>query len=137
MSDSASDEIAIRELIANWMSASKAGNTDAVLNLMTEDVVFLVPGREPFGKDFFRQASEQMRNVSIEGESTIEEVSVHSDWAWCRTRLAITITPPGGDAIRRSGHTLTIFQKQLSGAWLLARDASLLTNESPAAAGTW
>jgi len=47
------DERAIRELVATWMAASRAGDLDTVLGLMTEDVVFMVPGREPFGKEAF------------------------------------------------------------------------------------
>lgn len=39
--------------------------------------------------------------------------------------IEIDVTPPGGDAVRRSGHTLTIFRKQ-DGRWPLARDANLV-----------
>ena len=39
------DEQAIRELIATWMRASMAGDTDTVLSLMADDVVFMVAGR--------------------------------------------------------------------------------------------
>jgi hypothetical protein len=45
------DERAIRELIATWLRASQAGDTQTVLSLMTDDVIFMVPGREPFGKE--------------------------------------------------------------------------------------
>ena len=38
------DEAEIRELVATWMAATKAGDAQAVLDLMTEDAVFLVPG---------------------------------------------------------------------------------------------
>jgi uncharacterized protein (TIGR02246 family) len=52
------DERAIRELVATWMEASANGDVDTVLSLMADDVIFMVPGREPFGKDIFRAASE-------------------------------------------------------------------------------
>lgn len=55
------DESAIREAIATWMRASAAGDIDTVLGLMTDDVVFLVPGAEPFGKEAFAAASEPCR----------------------------------------------------------------------------
>jgi uncharacterized protein (TIGR02246 family) len=42
-----SDEQEIRQLVATWMAATKAGDIDTVLPLMTEDVVFLLPGRPP------------------------------------------------------------------------------------------
>ncbi len=45
------DERAIRELLATWFDATKKGDTATVLSLMTDDVVFMVPGREPFGKE--------------------------------------------------------------------------------------
>jgi uncharacterized protein (TIGR02246 family) len=44
------DERAIRELVASWVTASAAGDLNAVLGLMTDDVVFMVPDLEPFGR---------------------------------------------------------------------------------------
>ena len=41
------DERQIRELVQTWMTASKAGDFAAVLDLMTEDVIFMTPGRPP------------------------------------------------------------------------------------------
>lgn len=42
-----SDEQEIRQLVATWMAATKAGDTETVLSLMAEDVVFLMPGQSP------------------------------------------------------------------------------------------
>jgi uncharacterized protein (TIGR02246 family) len=39
------DEREIRELVSTWMSATEAGDTEKVLSLMSDDVVFLVAGR--------------------------------------------------------------------------------------------
>jgi ketosteroid isomerase-like protein len=47
------DERAIRALVATWMEASKAGDIATVLTLMSDDVVFMVPGQKPFGKEAF------------------------------------------------------------------------------------
>src|ERR1700686_1175489 len=41
------DEQAIRRLIATWISATNAGDTDKVLALMADDVTFLIPGQPP------------------------------------------------------------------------------------------
>ena len=38
------DEAAIRELVSTWMAATKAGDAATVLDLMTDDAVFLVAG---------------------------------------------------------------------------------------------
>ena len=120
------DERTIRDLVATWMAASKAGDQDTVLGLMTDDVVFMVPGREPFGKEAFAAASQGMQGMRIEGTSDIVELQVLGDWAYLRNRLNVTITPPGGSPTTRSGYTLTILRKEADGRWLLARDANLL-----------
>jgi uncharacterized protein (TIGR02246 family) len=120
------EERAIRDLVATWMAASKAGDHDTVLSLMADDVVFMVPGREPFGKEAFAAASKGMEGMSIEGTSHIVELQVLGDWAYLRNRLTVTVTPPGGSPKSRSGYTLTILRKDSHGKWRLARDANLL-----------
>lgn len=42
------DERAIRELVSTWMRASETGDVNTVLSLMADDVIFMVPGREPW-----------------------------------------------------------------------------------------
>ena len=54
-----SDEAAIRDLVSTWMKASAAGDLQTVLSLMTDDVVFMVLGREPFGKEAFTAVSQR------------------------------------------------------------------------------
>jgi len=44
------DEAAIHALVGTWMPASRAGDTAAVLAVLTGDVIFLTPCRTPFGK---------------------------------------------------------------------------------------
>jgi uncharacterized protein (TIGR02246 family) len=124
------DEGAIRELVAKWMAASQAGDTQTVLSLMTDDVVFMVPGREPFGKQEFAAASAGMKDVRIEGRSDIRELQVLDAWAYLRSYLELSVTPPGGNTVRRAGHTLTILRKQTDGRWLLSRDANLLSPQT-------
>jgi uncharacterized protein (TIGR02246 family) len=123
------DEQAIRNLVTRWIAASKAGDTATVLSLMSDDVVFMVPGKEPFGREAFTSRSKGMEDVEIDGESEIQEVKVLGHWAWMRNRLRIKITPPGGKTSIHSGYVLTILQKQPAGNWVIARDANLLTPE--------
>jgi uncharacterized protein (TIGR02246 family) len=119
------DERAIRKAVETWMMASKTGDLETVLGLMTDDVVFMTPGREPFGKKEFAAQSAGMKTMRIEGVNDIREIQVAGDWAWLRNHISITVTPPDGSAKRRSGYTLTVFRK-LGGRWLLARDANLV-----------
>jgi uncharacterized protein (TIGR02246 family) len=121
------DERAIRELVDTWMKASRAGDTETVLGLMSDDVIFMVPGREPFGKQTFAANSRSMDGVKLEGSADIRELKVLGDWAYLRNFIEITITPPGGETVRRSGFTLTILRKERDGRWLLARDANLVS----------
>jgi uncharacterized protein (TIGR02246 family) len=121
------DERAIRELVDKWMAASRTGNIAAVLALMADDIVFMVPGREPFGKEAFATASQGMKDFLFDGKADIRELEVHGDWAYLRNFIEVTITPPGGAPMRRSGYTLSILRKQPGGEWLLTRDANLVS----------
>jgi uncharacterized protein (TIGR02246 family) len=121
------DERAIRGLIDTWLAASKAGDIQAVLSLMADDVIFMVPGATPFGKREFAAASASMKNVRIAGTSEIQELKILGDWAYLRNFIDMTVTPPSGAPMRRSGYTLTILRKEVDGRWRLARDANLLT----------
>jgi uncharacterized protein (TIGR02246 family) len=124
-----SDEQAIRSLIATWLSASKAGDTKRVLNLMAEDVVFLTPGQPPMrGKAAFAASQAALREVEIDATSQIHEVKLLGEWAYCWTELTVTMTPrKGGPSAKRAGNTLSILKKQKSGEWLLVRDANMLS----------
>lgn len=120
------DERAIRALVETWMAATAAGDAETVLQLIADDAIFMVPGQPPFGKDSFAAASEVAKDVRIEGQSDIQEIQVLGDWAYLRNYLRVTVTPPGGKPVKRSGHTLTILRKNADGRWVLTRDANLL-----------
>lgn len=122
------DERAIRKVVDTWIAAGKTGDTATVLSLMTDDVIFMVPGQEPFGKEAFAAASESMKDVQIDGTSDIQEVQVLGEWAYLRNYIEMTATPSdGGAPVRRAGYTLSILRKGSDGRWRLARDANLLT----------
>jgi uncharacterized protein (TIGR02246 family) len=127
------DERAIRSLIDTWMKASMAHDLATVLSLMTDDVVFMVPGQKPFGKAEFAAMSVGMKNVAFAGKTDIQEIRVLGDWAYLRNYLEVTVSPPGGaKPVRRSGYTLSIMRKEADGQWRLARDANLLAVEPDA-----
>lgn len=123
------DEQAIRQLVDNWLAASKTGDLATVLSLMADDVIFMVPGKEPFGKQEFVANSQKMNDVKMEATSDIQEIKVLGDWAWMRSFLKVRFMPPGGSTTVHSGYVLTILRKNPDGAWVIARDANLLTGE--------
>jgi uncharacterized protein (TIGR02246 family) len=124
------DEQAIRQVIETWMRASREGDTATVLSLMTEDAVFMVPGREPFGREAFEAASRAMAGLRLDGTSEVVELQVQGDWAFSRNRIDLTMTPPSGEPVRRQGYTLTLYRKDADGRWRLMRDANLLIAKS-------
>jgi uncharacterized protein (TIGR02246 family) len=87
----------------------------------------MVPGREPFGKEAFAAASQSMKGFRLEGSADIRELRVLGSWAYLRNFIEITVTPPGGAPMRRSGYTLTILRKESGGRWRLMRDANLVS----------
>jgi uncharacterized protein (TIGR02246 family) len=126
------DEQEIRNLVSTWLSASKAGDVETVLSLMSDDVVFLTPGRSAMRKaDFAAAARAQAghdgrEKPQFDGNSEIQEIRILGDWAFMWTKLTVVITPPDGSSpITRAGHTLSILRKE-DGKWLLARDANML-----------
>jgi len=122
------DENAIRELIDTWLRASKAGDSEVVLSLMAEDVVFLQPGQPPMrGRAGFAAAQKAMNDVDIDASSEIQEIRILGDWAYCWNRLTVVVSPRnGGASIKRAGDVLSLLQKQ-SGRWVIVRDANMLS----------
>lgn len=122
------DQRAIRAVVEEWMATTKRGDGRAVLDLMTDDAVFLVAGQPPMGKAAFALAAEAPpdERPTFEGVSDIKEIYVEGSVGYLWSHLTVTVTPPrGGASIKRAGHTLTVFRK-IEGRWLLARDANLL-----------
>src|SRR5205809_6508321 len=109
-----SDDQAIRELIDTWLRAAAEGDLDKMLTLMAEDAVFLTPGNPPMrGKQDFAAAFRSVAaQLHIEGAADVQEIQVMGDWAYCWTRLTITMTPiADGTPAFQSGHTLTEMRK--------------------------
>lgn len=124
-----SDEQAIRKLVDEWHRATAAGNVDAILPLMSEDVVFLVCGKPPMkGRATFEQGLRSLlTSHRIQSRGDIQELVISQDLAFCWTNLTVQITPiSGGESIERGGSTLSIFRKQSNQSWVLVRDANLL-----------
>jgi uncharacterized protein (TIGR02246 family) len=122
------DETAIRKLVADWMAATQAGDNETVLGMMTDDVVFTVPGREPFGKEAFAQTAQASERPKIDGTNEIVELRLIGEgWAYLRAKIDMVMTPPQGPKVHRAGYTLTLLRKGGDGQWRITRDANLLT----------
>ncbi|HEY5884724.1 MAG TPA: SgcJ/EcaC family oxidoreductase [Pyrinomonadaceae bacterium] len=120
------EEQAIRRVVDDWLEATKRNDLETVLSLMSDDVIFMTPGQEPFGKEAFAANSQNMKDYKVEGVSDIKEIKVLGEWAWMHNYLKITITQPDGTTMKKSGHVLSILRKSPDGRWLLERDANLV-----------
>lgn len=124
----AADERAIRELHTSWVDAVNNGDLVRLLTLMADDVVFLNPGKAPFGRDGFPVGfSAAHRQNRIRCISELQELVIVGDVAYTLCRDSLSVTPhAGGAATELAGHRITIYRKQPDGRWLLARDANTL-----------
>jgi uncharacterized protein (TIGR02246 family) len=123
------DERAIRALILAWHAATARGDVEAVLDFMTDDVVFLVAGQPPMrGREAFARGLRQVLDTHrIASGGDIQEIAVSGDLAYCWNALDVTIAPlAGGEPMHRSGNVLSVFRRGDDGRWRLARDANLL-----------
>jgi uncharacterized protein (TIGR02246 family) len=123
------DEREIREVHSTWIDAINAGDLVRLLAFVADDVVFLSPGQPPVGRDgFSTNFSAAHQQLRIHCSSELEEVSVIGEVAYTRSRDALSVTPrAGGEPTQLAGHRITVYRKQLSGHWLLARDAYTLS----------
>jgi len=121
-----SDETAIRQVIDTWLNATRKGDITTILDLMTDDILFMVPGQEPFGKEGFIASFQKIGNARIEAASDIVELRILGEWAFIRNHLDLKMRSADGGEVHRAGYTLTLLRKEADGKWRLARDANLL-----------
>jgi uncharacterized protein (TIGR02246 family) len=122
----------IRALITKWIKASRAGDLDTILNLMTEDVIFLTPGNPPMQRQDFIAASKSMAGkITFDAHSEVQEITVTGDQAICWTRLEIVVMPlAGGTPVKRAGNTLSVLRRGSDNQWRIWRDANMLATVS-------
>ena len=122
------DERQIRQVVATWMAATRAGDLETVLSLMADDVVFLRAGHPAMiGKAAFAAATAAPAgSPRFDGTSEIQEIQVLGDWAFMWSKLTVAVTPPTGSSMRLAGPVLSVLRRE-GGRWVLARDANMLT----------
>jgi uncharacterized protein (TIGR02246 family) len=126
------DEDAIRRLHAAWAEASRARDLATILELVSDDFVFLVPGAPPFaGKDAVAGVYQQMfarwGDARIEQSGTIDEIIVSGDVAVWRGRDAIAVTSADGVRLMAaSGYAMGVLRRE-GGRWKFARGINNMT----------
>ena len=123
------DNRAIRQLVDDRMNACRLGDTETLLDLMTDDMLLVVPGQEPFGKQELAAGSEGDSDLEVDGSAETPEFQVLGDWTLIRNRIEVTLTPADSEPQRMSGFTLSLLRGEPDGKRRLARDASLVMPE--------
>jgi uncharacterized protein (TIGR02246 family) len=129
LSAGADDERQIRALIEAWIAASNARNLPALMDMMTDDVVFMTPGRAPFGKAEFAADSQRMKGVAINARAQVQEIDIYGPRATIRNHIQVQLTSAGQAPKRMSGYAMSILRKEADGRWRIARDANLVMPE--------
>jgi uncharacterized protein (TIGR02246 family) len=119
----------IRELIDSWVAASNAGDLPALMDMMTDDVVFMTPGRAPFGKAEFAADIERMKGAAVDARAEVREIEVFGPRAYIRNHVRVELTSPGQTPRRMSGYAMSVLRKDTDGRWRIARDANLVVPE--------
>jgi uncharacterized protein (TIGR02246 family) len=123
------DERQIRKLIESWIAASNARDLPALMDMMTDDVVFMTPGRAPFGKAEFAADVGRMKSVAIDARVEVQEIEVFGPRAYIRNHIRVELTSQGQPPRRMSGHAMSVLRKGNDGRWRIARDANLVMPE--------
>jgi uncharacterized protein (TIGR02246 family) len=103
LSSHATEEETIKSVLSAYENALNASNTEAVMSLYTEDVVFMPPNNQSaVGKAAVRQAYNAVfKAITLNVKFTIAElVTMSPEWAFVRTNSAgtnkINATRSGG-----------------------------------------
>jgi uncharacterized protein (TIGR02246 family) len=127
------DEDAIRRLSDDWASAVKAKDLDRILDMVTDDVVFLPPGApEVRGKPAVAELySGLFARFNVEQTPTLDEVRVAGEWAFAWGADEVRATPvSGGPATHARGKAMTILRRGIDGAWRFARGINNMMAEA-------
>jgi uncharacterized protein (TIGR02246 family) len=129
LSGDEADTRQIRQLVDSWIAASKAHDLPALMGMMTDDVVFMTPGRAPFGKAEFAADVERTKGIAIDARAEVQEIEVFGPRAYIRNHVRVELTSPGQTPKRMSGYAMSILHKEADGRWRIARDANLVMPE--------
>ena len=129
MSAEEDDARQIRGLVDSWIAASNTRDLPALMGMMTDDIVFMTPGRAPFGKAEFAADVERMKSVAIDARAEVQEIEVFGPRAYIRNHVRVELTSPGQAPKRVSGYAMSVLRKEADGRWRIARDANLVMPE--------
>jgi uncharacterized protein (TIGR02246 family) len=107
-----------------WIAALRAKDIDGLMNLLTDDVVIMHPGRASVVGSAANRAdiAAVLANFNVNQEAVSDETVVIGEWAFDRSRAVTRLTPvSGSDCIVSRSKAITILRRRRDGAWQIAR----------------
>ena len=101
------------------------GDVDALLALVTDDYIRMVPNKPAIvGKEAFRDSIQSFFDGCVvqDEKVSIEEVRLAVDWAYARGSWNNSIIiKTGGDPISKTGKWMVICERQVDKSWKISR----------------
>ncbi|OVE79911.1 hypothetical protein BVY01_01275, partial [bacterium I07] len=116
---------ALKNLLAEWDSASTVGDFETLASFYTKDAVRMQPNEHAWvGNDAIRAGfKNESEQFDFEGVNTIKDVRVIGDWAFLRGVYSVKITTKtGGEPIQETGKWMSFLQRQQDGSWKIVSD---------------
>ena len=125
---SAADREAIERLHQRDEEASKKWDVDTLTSLWTDDIVALLPDRNPLiGKDanrnFILSAKQESEGSEVvEYKFDFKEVNIVGGWAYEWGTLTVAEKPAGeNETVRSNINLMRILRREQDGSWKIAR----------------
>lgn len=119
------DVAALNNVRAAHIAALNDGDVTAWVTAFTNDGVQMPPNAPAnLGREGIRTWSQSfLAPFRVEFALLVDEVQVAGNWAFERGRYTISLTPKaGGKPMQDNGKYITIYERQPSGIWGMARD---------------
>lgn len=116
----------VKEAHENYNSAINTNNYDAILEMLTDDVVFLAAGFPPFeGKENVGPwIKGYLEAYKTRWDKTMHEFEVFGDYAFERYSYhSVDSSLEDGSIIEDTGWGLVIFHRDADGKWRVTQDA--------------
>ena len=118
--DVTADVEAIKDFLDSYTSTIEAGDLDAWVDHLDEDIVAMPPNEATVkGKEVLRQWGQPFfEQFNQEELVTIKETEVSGNWAFARLPYTLKLTPKGGgETFQANGKAIYIFKRQADGTW--------------------
>jgi len=121
------DELAIRQVVADWIQFTVEERVDELMDLMTDDMLFLTTKFPPMTKAAFEKGTREMvGKARIVPQAEIKEVQVEGDFGWLWQELTVNVIMEGKEPVVMKGRTMAIYRRCEDGKWRLMRDANMM-----------